>query len=243
MIAIAVETLWASRGGVADCPGYSREFGVVLKRHGSFNDDYDIAWMLLNLAAFRTGGTGSLAAALPAADELARITAACTDGNCVAWARNAFGETYAREETRGICAAIYIGEDGHAGTYRIERPMLRHCWSTLPLPAYVYTGRNLREWRLAQEILGWRDFPDERVVHLDTGMQKPSPAGLLHLCAAFGHHAPIFFGDTMSDKKAHDAFGKGWFAAIGELLPEERYCCASVDEALFQMMGWKNDEQ
>ena len=104
--------------------------------------------------------------------------------------------------------------------WKRDRPMIESHWSDFPLPAYIYSGRYLREWRFAQDILKWGDFPDERTVLLDSGIHKPSPKGLDMICSKFNHDRPVFFGDTMSDKLSSDAFGRGWFAAIGDILKD-----------------------
>ena len=107
--------------------------------------------------------------------------------------------------------------------------MIESHWSEFPLPAYIYSGRYLREWRFAQGILGWGDFPDERTVLLDSGIHKPSPKGLEVICSKFNHERPVFLGDTMSDKLSSEAFDRGWFAAIGDILKDE----VSSDKCLF----------
>ena len=51
IIRLIVEGEWRASGLDADAPGYSLALNAVFKDHGSFNDDYDIAWTLLNIAA------------------------------------------------------------------------------------------------------------------------------------------------------------------------------------------------
>jgi hypothetical protein len=211
----------------------------VLKRHGSFNDDYDIAWALLNISASRLDGTKKLSRALPSPSELRDAAANC-GGDCAPWVRSNFGERFARDKVRAICGEFYFGSGEKPGACASEISLIDGDWKNLPLPAYIYTGRNLREWRAAQRVLGWQDFPDDRVAHSDLGMLKPSPAGLEYICDRFGHRSPIFFGDTMSDKKASDAFGKGLFFAIGPLLTEEPHNFPSVRDAISQLTGRGN---
>ncbi len=186
--------------------------------------------------------TKKLSCALPGPDALHAIIATC-DGDCVSWLRAHFPETFPRDEVRAICEDFYFGSDERPGTSAQETPLIDIDWKDLPLPAYIYTGRDLREWRAARRVIGWPDFPDDRVVHRDTGMMKPSPAGLQYICSRFGHHAPIFFGDTMSDKQASDAFGRGTFCAIGPLLAGEPYHFDSVRDAILQLTGRKNHER
>ena len=235
-IRLCVEQEWTRIGGVCDAPGYSDEHNAVLKRHGSFNDDYDIAWVLLNLSVSRLDGTKKLSRAFPSPDELQEIVTSC-DGDCVSWQRARFAELFQRDDVRARCEDLYFGNDGKPGASAMEMPLIDVDWKDLPFPAYIYTGRDLREWRAAQRVLGWPDFPDDRVVHRDSGMLKPSPAGLEYLCDRFGHRAPIFFGDTMSDKKASDAFGMGAFFAIGPLLAGEPYHFDTVRDAILQLTG------
>lgn len=234
MIRAVFEDEWKKSGRICDAPGYTLDHNTVLKRHGAFNDDYDIAWTLLNIAAARGD---KISEALPPPDRLGEIVSGC-GGDCVAWLRGNYEEAFDYAYIVDICARTYFGDETRPGTWQLERPMLREHWSALPLPAYVYTGRNTREWRLAQRILRWEDFPDERIVNKDSGIVKPSPAGLARICERFGHERPIFFGDTASDRGAHSAFGLGWFVAIGELLPEEPLRFSSVGEALRELTGW-----
>ena len=235
VIRLCVQQEW-TRIGDCDAPGYSDALNTVLKRHGSFNDDYDIAWVLLNVSAARLDGTKKLSRALPSPDALRGIVATC-DGDCVAWLRANYKEAFPLGEVRARCERLYFGTDEKPGACALDVPQVDGNWRDLPLPAYIYTGRDLREWRAAQRTLGWLDFPDDRVVHRDTGMLKPSPDGLEYLCNRFGHRSPIFFGDTMSDKKSCDAFGRALFFAIGPLLPEEPYHFESVRDAISLLKG------
>lgn len=238
LIRAAVECEWSGAGFVSDEDGYSDGLNSVLKRHGSFNDDYDIAWILLNICA--ASGREKLSEALPLPGELEKIISSC-GGDCVAWARASFPEKFGRGAIREACFRNYEGGGGMSGAYLAETPMLKAHWSALPLPAYVYTGRDKNEWRLAKKTLGWEDFPDARAVTIDSGMMKPSPDGILHICAAFGHKAPLFFGDTMSDRMALESSGRGRFVAIGGL-PRAGAEYDNVERALSLLFGWRNGE-
>lgn len=226
-----VEQEWGRVGFTVDKRGYSAEHNTVLKQNRAFNDDFDIAWMLLNLSASR--GT-VLSEALPTPEELAEIIASCGD-NSVKWARANFKEVFERDHIRALCSDIYVGSGGDDGIYLIEKPQLRTGWRELPLPGYIYTGRDEKEWRLAQKLLDWGDLPDERVVHSGTGMVKPSPDGLIHICSQFGHKSPVFFGDTVSDLQAFRTFGRGWFAAIGHIIEDAEHRFSDVNEALSKL--------
>ena len=234
MIRIVFEEEWRNAGKICDAPGYTLAHNTVLKRHGAFNDDYDIAWALLNIS-FARGE--KISEALPSPDQLEKIISSC-GSDCIAWLRDNVDEAFDHARIADICTRTYFGNETRAGTWQLESPMLHVHWSGLPLPAYVYTGRNTREWRLAQKILRWEDFPDERIVNKDSGIVKPSPAGLARICERFGHERPLFFGDTASDRKSHEAFDRGWFVAIGDLLPDEPLRFSSVGEALRELTGW-----
>ncbi|MDR3075879.1 MAG: HAD family hydrolase [Synergistaceae bacterium] len=237
IIRMLVEGEWRKIGLEADAPGYSGELNFVFKNHGSFNDDYDIAWTLLNIAA--SSGARKLSEALPSPKRLEEIVSDCA-GTCGEWLPKRFGLKFGVEKIRKLGQDIFTGDNGGQGLWKLDRPMLDAHWSILPHPVYIYTGRNLREWRFAQETLGWQDFPDERAVHAGTGIRKPSPEGLAVICSRFGHERPVFFGDTRSDKLSFDAFGRGWFAAIGDMLPESEPRFSDVTAALSQILGWES---
>jgi phosphoglycolate phosphatase-like HAD superfamily hydrolase len=141
-----------------------------------------------------------------------------------------------------MCAELYFGTEEAPGLYRLEIPMLGSHWEELPLPVGVYTGRNLAEWHLAKNALGWQDFPDDRIIHSDTGIYKPSPEGLELLSKRLGCVDPVFFGDTGSDMKAQAAFGKGHFVAIGALLPEAEYIYDHTENAVKEIISLIEEE-
>lgn len=233
-----VESMWQTAGGVCDARGYSDELNEVLKLHGSFNDDYDIAWSLLCISASRGDPTSGarLSECLPSSDELSDIISSCS-GDCVSWALDALPRTFERSITRALCDRMYFGEDGEPPAYSAEVPQLKRDWKELALPVYIYTGRDMREWGAAKDVLGWLDFPDERVVARDSGMMKPSPSGLAHICRTFGHTSPAFFGDTASDRMALESFGRGAFIAIGDLLSDADIHYDTVSEAVSDLLG------
>jgi phosphoglycolate phosphatase-like HAD superfamily hydrolase len=236
VIRLLVEEQWLKHGFDADRPGYSCELNVVLKNHGSFNDDYDITWTLLNIASSRKASL--LSEAIPSPEELEKIISGCGK-SCIEWLPTHFPIIFDHEEIRSRGQDIFTGENGASGVWKRDRSLLEAHWRLLPLPVYIYTGRDLKEWRLAQASLNWLDFPDDRAIHVDTGMKKPSPEGLEYICRKFGHKRPMFFGDTMSDKLAFDAFGHGWFIAIGDMLPDAELRFPDVTTALSSLIGWK----
>ncbi|MDY2985727.1 MAG: HAD family hydrolase [Synergistes jonesii] len=214
-------------GGTADCGGYDADLERVLKRHGAFNDDYDIAWTLLCVAA--ASGEKLLSRALPRAGKLAAEIADYKDP-LGEWVAIKYGEAAPRREIRKLCSELY-GTKGK-GLHLLETPMLKRHWRELGAPAAIYSGRDTLEWELAKESLGWEDFPDELVIKSDSGITKPSPLGLEILCRRLGASSPVFFGDTASDMQAAEAFGRGRFAAIGALLPEAEFRYDTTEEAV-----------
>ena len=218
LVRLLVEEEWEKAGNLADAPGYSQAMNRVLKAHGSFNEDYEIAWVLLNIASSR--GTDKLSEGLPSTEQMREIISDC-QGPCYEWLPARFAIKFDLEHIRGLGIDMYTGDDGGGGMWRLDRPLAEFHWSETPLPVYIYTGRYMKEWRLAQATLGWGDFPDDRIIHLDTGISKPSPKGLEALCSRFDRERPVFLGDTMSDKMSYDSFGRGWFAAIGDMLDDE----------------------
>ncbi len=226
-------------GGITDSIGYTSEHERIFKRHGSFNDDYDIAWTMLSIAAYN--GKKKLSEAIPTPGKLSNELSAFK-GTVTSWMDVRFGTPVPRSEIREMCAELYIGSNGDHGLYRLEVPMLSFHWSELPFPVGVYTGRNLVEWNLAKKALGWQDFPEESTIHSDTGIHKPSPKGLEILSERLGCKCPVFFGDTGSDMKAQAAFGKGYFVAIGALLPEADYIYDQTEKAVSEIISLIEEE-
>lgn len=235
-----VEKGWESVcGGVTDTAGYTSEYEKIFKRHGSFNDDYDIAWTMLSIAAY--SGKKQLSESIPVPEKLSEELAAFK-GTVVSWIDERFGTPVPRDTIRAMCSELYIGGKENQGLYALEVPMLSFHWSGLPFPVGVYTGRNLIEWELAKKALGWHDFPDENIIHSDSGIYKPSPKGLEILSGRFGCRAPVFFGDTGSDMKAQAAFGKGYFVAVGGLLPEADYIYDLTESAVIDIISLIKEE-
>ncbi|MCE5202577.1 MAG: HAD family hydrolase [Synergistaceae bacterium] len=226
-------------GGISDAGGYTQAHERLLKRHGAFNDDYDIAWTLLSISS--RSGKRRLSAAFPSPEKLEEEIETFK-GSVPLWVASRYGELVPRSEVRSLCAELY-GTGDTGGLHMLETPMLHSHWSELPLPVGIYTGRNLIEWELAKKSLGWQDFPSEHVVHSDSGILKPSPEGLDILCKSLGSCSPLFFGDTASDMKAHKAFGKGDFVAIGELLPEAGLIFKDTESALEELLNFQKGRQ
>ncbi|MEA4881840.1 MAG: haloacid dehalogenase [Synergistaceae bacterium] len=223
---------WTSvLGCIPDSEGFSSRHFSVTKTHPAFNDDYDIAWAALNCAAFR--GTSSLAAALPSPEEWGALLRGFTGTDVLSWVRSAFGERVLRDPLRQACEEMYFGGDEYeamgetllyttrrAGLWERETPLASFFWRDLPLPAGIYTGRPLKELRLALKLLNWEDFPPDLIVTPETGMIKPSPDGLALLCEKTSASSPLFLGDAESDRQTSRSFGKGFFAPIGNFLPD-----------------------
>lgn len=225
-------------GGISDAGGYTAEHERILKRHGAFNDDYDIAWTLLSISAHT--GKKKLSEAFPSPGKLISELHQF-EGNVTSWVQARYGSIVPRTPVREMCAELYSGGES-GGLHKLEVPMLSCHWSELPLPVGIYTGRNLAEWELAKESLGWQDFPAEKIIHSDSGILKPSPRGLEVLCETLGVKAPVFFGDTASDMKAQAAFGRGKFAAIGELLPEAEHSYNDTESAVKDVLALLKEE-
>ena len=238
VIRLVVEREWEKAGFDLDAAGYSPEMNNVLKNHGSFNDDYDITWALLNIAF--GSGSEKLSEALPPPGKMGGMLAPYR-GECAGWLPKLARIRFGIAAVRVWGQELYVGTEDEPGQWTSDRPTLTADWKRLPLPAYVYTGRDLKEWRLAQKTLSWRDFPDERVVRADMGIKKPSAEGLEYLRRKFGHERPIYFGDTAGDKLSHDEFGRGWFAAIGDMIPDADLRFPDIKTALRAILNWDAD--
>ena len=231
---------WRLWGGQADCEGYGAEHEWVLKRHGAFNDDFDLTWALLCICA--ASGESRLSDAFPTPQKLAAEVSTLRDGDVVSWVLSRYGEGVSRGTIRRMCHDLYQGTAEEEGLFRLEIPMLRRSWRDLPLPVGIYTGRCVSEWKLAQESLNWQDFPLERVIHSETGVLKPSPKGLEILCERMGVKSPLFFGDTASDMMAGLAFSGCQFVAVGGLLPEAQLKFVDTESALAELLDFKTDQ-
>lgn len=218
-------------GGETDVSCYTKEHEKVLKLHGAFNDDFDIVWLLLCMAWATE--KRQLSSAFPSPELLAHEIATFS-GSVRSWAAERYRAKLPYDEVRAMCARRYMEE-----LYKLETPMLTCHWKELPLPVAIYTGRNNAECLLAKKLLGWEDFPDELIIHSDSGITKPSPLGLEILCEKLGAGNPVFFGDTGSDIMASRAFGKGYFVAIGDLLADAEYRYDDPQEALEALLNFK----
>ena len=220
-------------GGETDSEGYTPEHEKILKLHGAFNDDYDLAWSLLSMAA--ADGSKRLSQAFPPpkklAEELKTFSSSVEE-----WTLARYGALIPRKEFRKYCDDLYLGTKDSKGLHLLETPQIHAKWNELPLPVGLYTGRDRKELACAYESLGWQPLPEENVIHRETGICKPSPKGLEILCERFGAENPLYFGDTVSDLMAFNAFGKGAFAAIGGLLTETANSFADCDEALEKLL-------
>jgi phosphoglycolate phosphatase-like HAD superfamily hydrolase len=233
-----VEREWKKAGLIVDTAGYSSAMNDVMKNHGSFNDDYDIAWALLNIAF--ASGSEKLSESLPLPGKMGEMLAPYK-GECADWIPELAPIRFDIATVRIWGQELYAGTEDEPGRWISDKPMIEADWRRLPLPAYIYTGRYAAEWRLAQHTLSWLDFPDERVVVIDMGIKKPSARGLEYICRKFGHERPVYFGDTAGDKLSHDEFGRGWFVAIGERIPDARVRFPDVKTALRVILNWDAD--
>ncbi|MDO5563488.1 MAG: HAD family hydrolase [Synergistaceae bacterium] len=221
-------------GGAADGNQYTDEHERILKQHGAFNDDYDLAWAMLSMSA--ATGAKKLSEAFPSPGKLVEEIKTF-HGTVREWVVSRYGDIVPRGETRELCNELYTGTESHRGLHLLETPMLAANWKDIPLPVGIYSGRDTHEWTMGKESLGWRDFPDDMTILSDSGITKPSPRGLEILCERAGAKAPCFFGDTASDLFAYNAFGKGLFAAIGGLLPDAEYVFPDTNAAVKAMLA------
>ena len=241
VIVQALDWAWTSLiNGVVDCEGFSERHFATTKTHPAFNDDYDIAWAIINCAA--TAQNPSLAQSLPAPEEWRLLLDGCKESDVPSWIRSTFGEQIPRDTVRRECEELYFGvttNEKHTallsprkGLWENERPMITIPWSAIPVPAGIYTGRTAKELELALKRLHWEDFPDSMIITSDSGVTKPSPRGLEILCHTSHASTPLFLGDTESDRQTVHAFGRGTFSDIGNFLSDAEFAFPCPEDAL-----------
>ena len=224
--------------GAKDILGYPAPFRLfddehynIARRSPMFNDDYDIAWVFLSWIASGAalqGGGGPVSRL-----DWERLIASC-DGSPEEWCGSVFQSPVDRGSVRKTCEEIYFGEEQYllfrgvspeiriGGLWKRERPCLEKEWESLDIPTGIYTGRNRQELQLALNLLGWDGFPPHLCITPDEGISKPSPRGLKILEERLSVSRIIFFGDSESDRKAFEAYGKGLFVPIGPSFDSER---------------------
>ncbi len=215
------------------------------KGHPCFNDDYDLAWFgLCALLEFRGASPSSKREEKLPEAIWRELLQECPLEGSLSWIERRFPQGPPREEIRTLCEEIYFGEEYSGmtgksplrplerGLWKLDTPLVRWHWSSLPLPSAIYTGRPETELRLALGVLRWEDFPRDRCITPDLGISKPSPRGLEVLAEAMQSTNPAFFGDSQSDAQAFRSYGRGRFCPIGSLIPEMPRWYPSLNEAL-----------
>lgn len=215
-----------------DCP--IDEHYVLLKRHGHFNDDYEISWFLTSVAA--ASGCKKLSEAFPSIESLRDILSSFREP-LREWVQDNIYSEIPYDQFRNICFDLYTGKNKNPGLFRLEVPQTAINWKHFGVPIGIYTGRDNKELTLALKTLGWEDFPREFAITSSSGITKPNPKGIEILCKLSGSKTPCFFGDTASDLMAHNAFGSGMFVAIGDILNDADNRFDSLTEALQFVMG------
>ena len=200
----------------SDLPYSAREENF-LKLHGGFNDDWDIALFLCNMALRKKQQEIRCNFYNPTLEE---IKDAVTDHffPTEQWLEYKFGMTINRDVFRAMCDDLYCNREN--GAYKTEKNLIKISWKSIPLPVAIYTGRYGTEYERALEILGWEDFPRDHAITADGEVTKPNPKGLEILANRFDAKYLAFFGDTGSDRQCLESYGKGEFFAIGKLLKD-----------------------
>ncbi|MDO9509372.1 MAG: HAD family hydrolase [Thermovirgaceae bacterium] len=221
---------------------FTKEHYIKAKTHPMFNDDYDIAWTFLSWAVSNTASITREGWADPEAWSAALEK--CTLDPLI-WVPQAFGSDVDRNAVREACEEMYFGEEFFlsvrktatkhvkiSGLWKREQPFLNNRWQSFVDPVGIYTGRSREEMELALRLLDWEDFPRERCITPDDGLKKPSAEGLYRLEKILGVSEIFFFGDSESDRKAFEGYGRGRFFPIGEVFSSTAGSYKTVEEAL-----------
>ncbi len=237
---------WWSRfrlGVKTDAQPFTRAHYDITKKHGSFNDDYTIAWTFLSRVAAL--GKRRLSECRLGPGRWRQVISTCRTADPVPWVVETYGKQIPLKELRDLCDEIYFGAGTlesalgrkpscilMRGLWNLERPMLKVHWTSFGHPVGIYTGRNRAELSLALSLLGWGDLPDEACVTLDDGIAKPSPEGFRKLETNLGFDEVFYFGDTESDRLAFSRYGKGRFIPVGPLFGDGEGVTTSLTEVL-----------
>jgi phosphoglycolate phosphatase-like HAD superfamily hydrolase len=255
VVAKSLRWAWSELlGRNVDCDGFTDLHFAATKTHPAFNDDFDIAWAIINCTA--SSQSSLLSRSLPSPEEWRELLEGCTENDVPAWVMRTFGERIGRDVVRRACEEFYFGSEALErlgervayappvkGLWENEHPLVSISWRDIALPAGIYTGRPLKELRLALKLVGWEDFPPSMIVTPDSGISKPSPLGLKLLCEKADASFPLFLGDAESDRQTVRNFGSGAFAAIGDFLPDAEHRFKTPDEALrhFGLLRTRNE--
>lgn len=248
VVSQSVPLYWSDVMGLdANCAVDAGEHYMAAKLYDSYNNDYDLAWALLSLAA--ASGEKKLSAAFPTFDAWQKALAeAGKDG--LAWFARTCGSAVDRQVLQGVCMEVYFGSDDAQekksfsgllkkrveGCRKLEKSLFPIRWDKLPLPVGIYSGRYRNEMRAAMEVLGWQDFPRDRIVSVEM-CRKPDPAGLEYLCDTMNCRWPLYLGDAESDRMLMANFGRGDFIAVGSLLKNTVIRFPSAADALRAVLG------
>lgn len=221
---------------------FTKEHYIKARSLPMFNDDYDIAWTFLSWAVSNTASITREGRAAP--ESWSAALGEC-DLDPLIWVPKTFGSDVDRNAVREACEEMYFGEEFFlsvrntapkhvkgSGLWERERPFLKNRWQSFVDPVGIYTGRTKEELELALLLLDWEDLPRERCVTPDDGVQKPSAEGLYRLEKILGVSEILFFGDSESDRKAFEGYGKGRFFPIGEVFFSTTGAYKTLEEAL-----------
>ncbi|MEA3283815.1 MAG: HAD family hydrolase [Synergistota bacterium] len=246
VIKTAIPRIWEGLlGRKIDVNPFSQRHFETSKQFSLLNDDYDICWGLVSLAASK--GKESLEESFPSPWEWEETMKKIESSGLtlVAWMEENLDSTAPYDETRRCCEELYFGSDktrellgrepknqDDYGFWLEETPMMKRHWKKIPLPVGIYTGRSRKELSLALEAMGWKDLPRDMAICSDDGIKKPSPEGLDLLCRRLDKSWPLFFGDTASDRASLRALGRGDFMAIGNMLKDVEFRFSNVEDAI-----------
>ncbi len=208
---------------------YGEQEEKFLKLHGGFNDDWDIALFLANIALKKKQTNYICQFYNPTLEEIKEASADHYFPT-EKWITDKFGTIINRDNLRAMCDELYSNREN--GAYKTEKNLIKISWKEIPLPVAIYTGRYGIEYEHALECLGWEDFPRSHAITIDDEVSKPSPKGLEILANRFGSKHLAFFGDTGSDKQCLDSYGRGEFFAIGNLLKDYPNHFDNIQDAL-----------
>lgn len=115
----------------------------------------------------------------------------------------------------------------------LEKPLYRKRWDALPFPVGIMTRRSADELSPALNVLGWHDFPKNRII---SSTRSAEGSTIESLCRSMNTKWPFFLLANHADLRLAETLGRGDLIAVGHLTHADiRF--ASAADAIRAILG------